>query len=91
MRRESDGIRAEIADILVALQFQDRVSQILSHVSQAMDDIAGRIEAWNRAEGEQMERAQVLDKMLRSYTTQEQIANHFGNATAKSEGGVTFF
>jgi methyl-accepting chemotaxis protein len=91
MRCESDGIRAEIADILVALQFQDRVSQIISHVIQAMEDISGRIDAWNRAEGDQMDRAEVLNKMLRSYTMQEQIANHYGGAVAKSDGGVTFF
>ncbi len=34
LQRESVGIKAEVADALVQLQFQDRVSQILSHVQQ---------------------------------------------------------
>jgi methyl-accepting chemotaxis protein len=34
LQRESSGIQAEVADALVQLQFQDRVSQILAHVQQ---------------------------------------------------------
>jgi methyl-accepting chemotaxis protein len=34
LARESAGIKSEVADALVQLQFQDRVSQILSHVQQ---------------------------------------------------------
>lgn len=34
LRRESHGIQSEVAEALVQLQFQDRVSQILSHVQQ---------------------------------------------------------
>jgi methyl-accepting chemotaxis protein len=32
LQRESSGIQAEVSDALMQLQFQDRVSQILSHV-----------------------------------------------------------
>ena len=34
LQRESSGIQAEVSDALMQLQFQDRVSQILSHVQQ---------------------------------------------------------
>ncbi|QGZ43020.1 chemotaxis protein [Pseudoduganella flava] len=34
LQRESAGIQGEVAEALVQLQFQDRVSQILSHVQQ---------------------------------------------------------
>lgn len=34
LEQESTGIKAEVSDALVQLQFQDRVSQILSHVQQ---------------------------------------------------------
>lgn len=34
LQRESTGIKSEVAEALVQLQFQDRVSQILSHVQQ---------------------------------------------------------
>jgi methyl-accepting chemotaxis protein len=42
LARESAGIQAEVGDAIVQLQFQDRVSQILSHVR---DNIA-RLPAW---------------------------------------------
>jgi len=34
LEQESVGIKAEVADALVQLQFQDRISQIMSHVQQ---------------------------------------------------------
>jgi methyl-accepting chemotaxis protein len=34
LQQESSGIQAEVSDALMQLQFQDRVSQILSHVQQ---------------------------------------------------------
>jgi len=34
LQHESVGIKAEVADALVQLQFQDRISQIMSHVQQ---------------------------------------------------------
>jgi methyl-accepting chemotaxis protein len=34
LQRESGGIQSEVSDALMQLQFQDRVSQILSHVQQ---------------------------------------------------------
>nr|WP_308633211.1 methyl-accepting chemotaxis protein [Massilia forsythiae] len=37
LRRESAGIQAEVGQSLVQLQFQDRVSQILSHVRQNVE------------------------------------------------------
>jgi methyl-accepting chemotaxis protein len=42
LQRESAGIQVEVADALVQLQFQDRVSQILSHVR---ENIA-RLPSW---------------------------------------------
>jgi methyl-accepting chemotaxis protein len=42
LQRESAGIQAEVGDAIVQLQFQDRVSQILSHVR---ENIA-RLPSW---------------------------------------------
>jgi len=42
LQRESAGIQSEVGDAIVQLQFQDRVSQILSHVR---DNIA-RLPSW---------------------------------------------
>jgi methyl-accepting chemotaxis protein len=41
LQRESTGIQAEVADALVQLQFQDRVSQILAHVRQNIARLPG--------------------------------------------------
>jgi methyl-accepting chemotaxis protein len=47
LQRESAGIQGEVAQALVQLQFQDRVSQILSHVR---DNIA-RLPSWLDEQG----------------------------------------
>jgi methyl-accepting chemotaxis protein len=39
LKRESEGIKAEIVEALVQLQFQDRVSQRLSHVCHNVDQL----------------------------------------------------
>ncbi|MEJ6114829.1 methyl-accepting chemotaxis protein [Aeromonas salmonicida] len=39
LQSESAGIHREISDVIVSLQFQDRVSQILNHVRQNMDSL----------------------------------------------------
>lgn len=91
LQRESDGIRAEIADILVSLQFQDRVSQILAQIINAMDDIRQRIAAWREAGGTAIDKDEILDEMLRAYTTQEQRENHEGREEAKPGDDITFF
>ena len=41
LQRESTGIQAEVAQALVQLQFQDRVSQILAHVRQNIARLPG--------------------------------------------------
>jgi methyl-accepting chemotaxis protein len=41
LQRESTGIQAEVAEALVQLQFQDRVSQILAHVRQNIARLPG--------------------------------------------------
>ena len=43
LREAGIQIRLEIIDVLVALQFQDRVSQILIHVEDDMGELAMRL------------------------------------------------
>jgi methyl-accepting chemotaxis protein len=40
LKRESVGIQSEIGEALVQLQFQDRISQVLSHVCQNIEALA---------------------------------------------------
>jgi methyl-accepting chemotaxis protein len=57
LQRESAGIQAEVADALVQLQFQDRVSQILSHVR---ENIA-RLPSWLAEQAQDGTAPQPLD------------------------------
>jgi methyl-accepting chemotaxis protein len=80
-RAQSTQIKGEIAEALVQLQFQDRVGQILAQVVSTMNDVG-------TAQGAQ----EHMQKMMRSYTTEEQRRNHQGLATDDvAPQDVTFF
>jgi methyl-accepting chemotaxis protein len=80
-RTQSAQIKSEIGEALVQLQFQDRVGQILAQVVSTMNDVG-------TAKGAQ----EHMQKMMRSYTTDEQRRNHHGLATdTVAPQDVTFF
>lgn len=97
----SAAIKDEVAESLVQLQFQDRVSQILSQVSSAMQQFGGpagqAVAADDQATGKTAGEADELtrrrlEKMTDTYTTEEQHRIHQGlavNAVAPQE--ITFF
>ncbi len=97
LRRESEGISAEISDALVFLQFQDRVSQILAQVRDNLDGLHNHLCRYSSQRG--MGNAPAidanvwLDEMALGYTTSEQRRNHRGAAAADSAAptGITFF
>jgi len=80
-RTQSAQIKGEIGEALVQLQFQDRVGQILAQVVSTMNDV-------RTAKGAQ----EHMQKMMRSYTTEEQRRNHQGLAAEDvAPQEVTFF
>ena len=80
-RTQSTKIKGEIGEALVQLQFQDRVGQILAQVVTTMNDLG-------TARGSE----EHMQKMMRSYTTEEQRRNHQGLTTeAVAPQDVTFF
>jgi methyl-accepting chemotaxis protein len=87
---QSRAIKEEVAESIVQLQFQDRVSQILAQVVSSigqMADWAGSDLAPAHAD----ERAQIA-QMMGSYATEEQRRNHQGLAVdAVAPQAVTFF
>ena len=97
MRNEADGIREEIADMLVALQFQDRTSQILAQVTGNLSQLETTIRErqQERQRGGSPEPLDVrawLDRMEKSYAMLEQRVNHQGNHAALNEQPeITFF
>ena len=90
-RRQSAQIKGEIAESLVQLQFQDRVSQILSQVTTAMQQFCEPAEESTGGNVVELARER-LARMASSYTTEEQHRNHQGlvaDTVAPKE--VTFF
>ncbi|MDD3517774.1 MAG: methyl-accepting chemotaxis protein [Chromatiales bacterium] len=89
LRRESDGVRDEVCGVIVALQFQDRMTQILTHVEQDMDDLVAHIDSGAH---ELPDVQDWLDQLQTRYTTPEQYDGHRGGAvTAPAPSGITFF
>ena len=97
LEQESETVRSEISQVLVALQFQDRVSQILDQVTQDISRLNQRVteDVAARSSGREpsvVDVEQWLHDMEKSYTTLEQRMAHGGvkaGAPAKSE--ITFF
>lgn len=94
--RESSGIGDEIDDIMVSLQFQDRVSQIMCSVRDSQNSFRGHIrDCVERAEMEnavQVFDLTVVNQLLtESYSTPEQRNNHAGSPQAAAVEEVTFF
>ncbi len=94
LQDESKGIRNEIAELLVALQFQDRVSQILGHVRANLDKLHQHLDECDAAGKDKyrMDASAWLSEMELNYAMAEQRAIHQG-AEAVAAGGedITFF
>ena len=94
---EGTAVQDEIAQVLVALQFQDRVSQILSQAEGDMERLATHlIEAQvlhsQGVESEAIDARHWLDELCHTYTTAEQMDNHHGvRSEAHSGSEITFF
>ena len=97
LQAESAGIRDEIDDVLVALQFQDRVSQIFSQVQNDLAKLHRHLlECRKKSEQgqacEAIDSASWLKELARTYTTREQRSNHSGTRDeASTASEITFF
>jgi methyl-accepting chemotaxis protein len=105
LKEDSIGIKAEVGDALVQLQFQDRVSQIMTHVQQNIGQLPG-IFASNGQLFEQdgvlrpLDSSTLLGDLEKTYATREERAIHIGDASKRqdskeaaslSDGDLTFF
>jgi methyl-accepting chemotaxis protein len=86
LQSESHGIRDEISNLLVSLQFQDRTSQILAQVTNDMSTLRERVVG-----GAVFDSDAWLEQMQKSYATSEQRVNHGNDAAAPAAAGITFF
>lgn len=102
LRNSSSDLQLEIEDVLVFLQFQDRVSQILNQVIENQTILSQEIEQQSHQSiaSKTDHEASIdhwLTRMKSSYTTQEQHDNHNRNRSIRNEentrsaSSVTFF
>lgn len=99
LREHSGKIRDEIFSVLTALQFQDRVSQMLVHVEHNLNNLQNTVENVhnnNDRHANSLDVSRTLAQMELNYTMPEELMNHSANSvsssqfTAKNEE-VTFF
>lgn len=101
LQKESRVIKDEISDVLVALQFQDRVSQMLSHVRNDLNKLVGYLAEHGRnlASGKlsaPIDAWSWLNELSSTYTTAEQRVVHGGGKPARTVDAsasteITFF
>lgn len=98
LRQESAQIRNEINEVMVTLQFQDRVSQILGHVRSDFEKLERYIDSSVNEVAESGFSAPLdveawLDELASSYTMQQQRVVHSGTSseTEENQSEITFF
>lgn len=98
LRLRSAEIGEEVSDILVALQFQDRVSQVLNQVNNDLRKLQRNIADGNRTLADSNGRSAVdagrwLTELSSTYTMPEQHAVHFGHSARHDVPAteITFF
>jgi methyl-accepting chemotaxis protein len=94
LQQESFGIRDEMTEVLVNLQFQDRVSQILTHVRDNIDDLHGHLQQASQTPDQPLaiDARSWLARMEATYATDEQRHTHRGGSGAPQQSQeITFF
>lgn len=94
LKQESYGIRDEMTEVLVSLQFQDRVSQILSHVRDNIDALHAHLLQASQSpdQAAAIDARQWLARMETTYATDEQRRTHRGESGAQQNSQeITFF
>ncbi len=98
LRHENQVIGAEIAEVMVALQFQDRVSQVLIHVRNDLAKLEQNIADYKQGVAQGIQKSpldahQWLAELSQTYTMPEQHRVHGSNAAAAASktDEITFF
>jgi len=100
LRCAGENIRSEISNVLVLLQFQDRVSQILTHVREDFEVFTSKIESYSQqrdgnADLIPLDMDALVVEMKEKYSTDEERNNHRNlNAVvdkSPSASELTFF
>ncbi|MFO1217842.1 MAG: methyl-accepting chemotaxis protein [Burkholderiaceae bacterium] len=89
LREASRQVRSDIEQILIGLQAQDRLSQMLSSVTQDMQ----RMTHWLHGAGDPAaaSAASWLERLESSYTMEEMRSTHHGTVAIDKQAEVEFF
>ncbi|MET0357751.1 MAG: methyl-accepting chemotaxis protein [Cellvibrio sp.] len=99
LEQESSGVQHDVEEVMVNLQFQDRVNQILGHITADMEKFSAMVAEQQRkiSQNENVSTVDVEDWLAavqKTYTTLEQLDAHKNKNSAyrKPENSeITFF
>ena len=98
LKAESEGIKSEVGQALVELQFQDRVSQMMSHVKTNIDRFPAFLEEHVQpcdqlVDLKPLDAHELLGELQKTYVMEDQHVIHQGSSTVqtKKPAIVTFF
>jgi methyl-accepting chemotaxis protein len=98
LEQQSSHVQQQLSDVIINLQFQDRVSQILSHVMADMDKLQQKCtemldDIGQDKNPELVSTEQWLRDLAKTYTTLEQASVHRGqnNKNSAQDDDITFF
>lgn len=99
LRQESQGIKGEVNEALVQLQFQDRVSQVMSHVRANIERLPGLmqdygVECSDAGELLPLKADVLLHELEQTYAMAEERVLHQGQGQAaqqETSDQITFF
>lgn len=97
LKDESIGIKSEIGDALVQLQFQDRVSQMMNHVKDNIEHLPGFLQEHRQqyARGhvlEPLDSQALLSVLEKTYVmTDQHVIHKGGTVVQKDDTEITFF
>jgi len=97
LKDESTGIKSEIGDALIQLQFQDRVSQIMNHVKDNIERLPGYFQEHQQQYAQSgellpIDAQMLLTELKNTYAMKDQHVIHQGEKAVQStETEITFF
>ncbi|MDR7275845.1 methyl-accepting chemotaxis protein [Catenuloplanes atrovinosus] len=95
LERAAVGIRGDISESLVNLQFQDRVCQVLEHLQASIDRLPAVVEEAgerSRTDAPPIDPEAILGEMEATYTMAEEVQAHRSKSGARvADSEITFF
>ncbi|WP_304487599.1 methyl-accepting chemotaxis protein [Chitinibacter sp. GC72] len=87
LTNEGRAVEHEVQDVIINLQFQDRVSQIMDHIERDIEKLADLLARQQALP----DRQQWLNELHKTYTTSEQRQAHTGQKAAATTTSIDFF